>query len=121
MPDVYYSPEKLGLSIVMSNDTAGDFEFDKCTLWKHDASNRLFYGFDAGCSCPSPYENEFFETEGENIRTSLQEITARNWEGAAEEMCGRNHFEISKIRTFLKNYFEKPLDVRTSFTYTSES
>lgn len=104
MSNVYYHPESVGLYIVMENDIAGSYEFDMCVLWKHLATGRLFYAFDSGCSCPSPFENEFFENENGVIRTSLQEVTARNWEGAAEEMS-KEHFDKRDVFTFLKSFF----------------
>lgn len=100
----YYSPEALSLEILCSKDIAGDYEFDMCVMWKHGPSGRLFYAFDSGCSCPTPYEGVWFNEEGGKISTSMQEITVTNWEGAAQEM-EREHFDKGEIYKLLKSYF----------------
>lgn len=105
MPTPYYSTE-CGLEEIMSKDIARSYEFNLCILWRHTASGRLFYGFDSGCSCPTPYENDSFDVDEQGrISTTLQEVTARNWEGAAQEMS-RKHFDASEIFPLLKKYFE---------------
>jgi hypothetical protein len=53
--DPYYQPEKFDLTIIDSLDLAGAYEFDMLIVWKH-SDGRLFYAFDSGCSCPSPFE-----------------------------------------------------------------
>lgn len=54
--NVYYSPEKFGLTQVECIDFSdGCYQFDYLVVWK-DAEGRLFYAEDSGCSCPSPFE-----------------------------------------------------------------
>lgn len=56
-PDVYYNPEKFGLTIVETFDFSdGYYQFDYLAVWKDEAGN-LFYAEDSGCSCPSPFES----------------------------------------------------------------
>ncbi len=103
--DIYYQPETCGLSLVSEVENAGNYEFDKAVIWKHDASGRVFYAFDSGCSCPSPFEDEFFNVnERGEINTSLNEATARNWEGAADEL-EREHFGKGDARRILAAIF----------------
>lgn len=101
MSNPYYSPEKLGLSILAQNDIAGAYEFNMCVVWKHAASGRIFYAFDSGCSCPSPFENYFFTDDDGILNTDLNEATARNFEGAAQEMEAK-HFEKGEMYKMLK-------------------
>lgn len=54
--NVYYDPEKFGLTTVASIDFSdGCYQFDYLVVWK-DAEGRLFYAEDSGCSCPMPFE-----------------------------------------------------------------
>lgn len=57
--DVYGSPEKFGLETVYSADHGEMYEFYMFTVWRDTKSviPTYFYGTDAGCSCPSPYED----------------------------------------------------------------
>lgn len=58
MVNIYYSPEKFGLEPVGEIDwSSGCFEFDYTTVWRDVETGNLYYGEDAGCSCPSPFED----------------------------------------------------------------
>jgi hypothetical protein len=53
----YYNPEGLDLSPVGELEYSdGDYQFDTRVVWKHD-SGRLYTARDAGCSCPTPFED----------------------------------------------------------------
>jgi hypothetical protein len=54
--DVYSNPEKFGLSLLGSVDIAGDYEFDMVAVWQRNSDGALFFDYDSGCSCPSPFE-----------------------------------------------------------------
>lgn len=57
MPDVYYNPEKFGLTIIgEANDLDASYSFDMFTVWR-DEAGQLYYASDEGCSCPSPFED----------------------------------------------------------------
>lgn len=103
MSNPYY--DNCGLITLESKDNGGSYEFDMAVLWKHDATGRLFYGFDSGCSCPAPFEDHDFTFDDGKISTTLEEITAQNWEGAAQEM-EREHFEKGEIHRILRDYFK---------------
>lgn len=54
--NVYYSPEKWGLTVVgMISDPNASYSFDDLVVWQHE-DGRLFYASSAGCSCPTPFE-----------------------------------------------------------------
>lgn len=55
-PDVYHQPEEFGLTIVASAARYEDYGFDMFVVWR-DADGNLLYASDAGCSCPSPFED----------------------------------------------------------------
>jgi len=56
--DLYYAPEKLGLSVVTSIDYSdGNYQFDLRIVWYHAESGKHYTARDSGCSCPTPFEN----------------------------------------------------------------
>jgi hypothetical protein len=59
--NLYYYPEKSGLEIVGEVEFVGGYEFDKIVVWRETQTGRIGYGEDAGCSCPTPFED--FELE----------------------------------------------------------
>lgn len=57
-PDVYYDPEKCGVTLVVMLDRPDlSYEFDMLGVWRDDATGRLGWASDSGCSCPSPFED----------------------------------------------------------------
>jgi hypothetical protein len=56
--NIYYDPEKFGLTIVGEYDIGGGYEFDKTVLFFRGADGVYLYGQDSGCSCPSPFESK---------------------------------------------------------------
>lgn len=55
-PDVFYDPEKFGLTSVETIDFSdGSYQFDYLAVWK-DGDGNLYYAEDSGCSCPSPFD-----------------------------------------------------------------
>lgn len=57
-PDVYNQPEKFGLTLIDElNDPRADYDFDIFAVWKHEETGKIYWANDAGCSCPSPFED----------------------------------------------------------------
>lgn len=83
----YYSPEKCGLEIFESIDTAGSYEFDMFVVWKKLDDNTLWWDTDSGCSCPSPFDN------GDHGH-DLKPITEETWHGFKESL--KNHYNITQ-------------------------
>lgn len=56
--EIYNHPEKFGLTQVGQVDWDGgdDYGFDFTVVWK-DKNGNLYWASDAGCSCPSPFED----------------------------------------------------------------
>lgn len=54
--DAYHNPSKLGLRIVGTADAGMGYEYDLFVVWT-DQAGQLYYAQDAGCSCPSPFED----------------------------------------------------------------
>ena len=57
MSDVYHDPEDFGLKVVAELHYDDGYDFDIRVVWRHKESGRLYTGRDAGCSCPSPFED----------------------------------------------------------------
>lgn len=55
-PDVYNQPEAFGLTILAELDGGRSYDFDYIVLFQHD-DGTLFWAWDAGCSCPEPFED----------------------------------------------------------------
>ena len=56
-PDVYYDPEKFGLTKIAELDyTMHAYSFNLYIVWQHE-DGRIFAASDSGCSCPSPFED----------------------------------------------------------------
>ena len=53
--NVYYSPEKFGLTVVDEYDHGESYEFDIRVIWKHE-DGTYYTAADSGCSCPTPFE-----------------------------------------------------------------
>ena len=69
----YYNPEKCGLKIIFSEDTAGEYEFDITLIVQELSTGRYFLGKDSGCSCPTPFEDfhslsDFREIDEHEVR-----------------------------------------------------
>lgn len=59
MVNIYYSPEKFGLTLVADIDVREPYyDFDKIVVWKrgHPRGDEFYTAHDSGCSCPSPFE-----------------------------------------------------------------
>ena len=57
-PDLYYQPEKFGLEVIgVIGDPEASYSFDDLVVWNHAETKRLYWAEDAGCSCPSPFED----------------------------------------------------------------
>lgn len=57
MTNVYYEPEKFGLTVVGELEySSGDYEFDTRVVWQH-ADGKFYTARDSGCSCPVPFED----------------------------------------------------------------
>jgi hypothetical protein len=53
--NIYYDPEKFGLTVIGAIELGGGWEYDTTVLWK-DAQG-FAWAHDAGCSCPTPFED----------------------------------------------------------------
>lgn len=90
-PDLYNQPEAFGLTPVGElDDPNANWSFDTFVVWQHEDGS-FYFAQDAGCSCPSPFENytsldgaekvesiEQFETEVKAYFNSLTPYRSYN-------------------------------------------
>lgn len=56
-PDVYYNPDKFGLTIIGEVEWSEPcYSFDTTVVWKHE-DGTFYWASDSGCSCPTPFED----------------------------------------------------------------
>lgn len=56
--DLYFQPEAFGLRVIgQLNDPEASWSFDDLIVWQHEETGKIYYATDAGCSCPSPFED----------------------------------------------------------------
>ncbi len=95
----YYSPERCGLSIFYSIDTADSYEFDMLVIWKRISDNTLWWDQDSGCSCPIP-----FDVGRHDIRP-LTLSTRKQFNDIIKGHLSISDQEIVKLK--LKDHFKK--------------
>ena len=87
MANVYYNPEKFGLTVVGElNDPWASYDFNDLVVWKHEEGG-VYWATDSGCSCPTPFETY-------NSLDDLHEVTAASWsefQQAVEGHCARTY------------------------------
>lgn len=76
--NLYYDPEKYGLTLVGTLDySSGSYEFDYTCVWV-DEDRNLYYADDSGCSCPAPFED-----------TGKNDLTKTDLRGLRDHLMGR--------------------------------
>jgi hypothetical protein len=91
MANIYYDPDKFGLTPVGEIDwSSGSYEFDYTVVWKRDLDGRFVYAEDSGCSCPVPFES-----------TGVDDLTVLPKRGGLKEFrehCADRQAEMSETR-----------------------
>ena len=76
MSDLYYDPEKFGLTTLGEVEWYEPcYDFDTTAVWI-SADKTLYWASDSGCSCPSPFESF----------TSLSDATTGTFHDLAAEL-----------------------------------
>ena len=94
----YYYPEKCGLTIFDSIDTAGSYEFDIFCIWE-DNNHNLWWDSDSGCSCPTP-----FDPDDRHDLKPITSTTLYNFEQALRNHPRITREEADKIYRNVKAY-----------------
>jgi hypothetical protein len=73
MSNVYYTPGEFGLCLLDSIDEPNlCYEYNTMIALQHEATGRVFYAQNSGCSCPTPFEDFYFRGPDD---TDLTEVT----------------------------------------------
>ena len=81
MTNPYYSPEKVGLTVIGELDDADSYEFNTIVAWT-DGKN-IYWAHDSGCSCPTPFE-EYEVTLSD--KSSLEQLKESNLQSFISEV-----------------------------------
>ncbi len=66
---IYYNPEDANLTLVASHELDEEpYNFNLVCVWKHNETGEYYWGADAGCSCPSPFEDFHSASDLEPLR-----------------------------------------------------
>lgn len=99
----YYYPEKCGLEIFESLDTAGSYEFCMIVVWKKLDDNSLWWDTDNGCSCPSPFDNG---DHGHDLKLITTE-TLHGFEEGLKNLYDITELQIMEIGNKVRDYIRK--------------
>lgn len=91
--NLYYNPEKSGLYIVAELDENEAWQFSKTVVWKEINGDKLYWAYDSGCSCPTPFE----DYNGIESLEVLTKTTRDNLESCVNEEY-RSYFIEDKER-----------------------
>ena len=99
--NIYYSPEKYGLSAFAEFEYSdGCYQFDTRVVWK-DKQGQLWTARDSGCSCPTPFEGYNLSNIDMLMNTDM---IREEWKSVdyADTTQGQYQYRIRKIDTYLK-------------------
>jgi hypothetical protein len=101
--DVYHNPAKHGLEIVGEAYADADYSFDLFVVFT-DANGDLYFGTDAGCSCPSPFEDynslaDLTPAKAQTVHTTLDAWVddRREWRGANKASVAELHAKVAAL------------------------
>src|SRR5690242_14872274 len=103
MANPYDEPEKFNLTPIADIElNEPNYSFDIRVVWRHK-DGRIFTARDAGCSCPSPFEDyhSLLDLDILDMHALEEEVNAAPWPDAGEKL----EF-LSKVRgaTRIKNW-----------------
>lgn len=105
--NIYYDPEKFGLTVVAElHDPNADYSFDTTVAWKHE-DGRVLIGSDAGCSCPTPFEDvhnlsDLLEVNRGSWPQVLERTEKRMQYRYSEDTEDRTFYDAADISEFLR-------------------
>ena len=97
--NVYYSPDKSGLSNIVTLDEPGrSYDYRTLIVVQDNKIGRVFYAEDSGCSCPTPFEDYIFTSADD---TNMDEVTQFNF-GVFEGQVNNFPMDMSSRQDCLK-------------------
>lgn len=108
MSNIYYQPEDFGLEIFEHiEDDHASYSFDDFVIWRRLEDGKLFYATDAGCSCPSPFEDVKVGdltpvTTIEVLDAAIEEYRAPFGPESHRCTIERKHEVLTKVKNYLR-------------------
>lgn len=102
--NVYLDPKKWGLTALVDEDIAGNWEFYIFATWYDEKKDGLWYAIDSGCSCPTPFSG-FTKLEDLQFANNKEEIFSaiQKW---VQDYNGES-IDISSFRIKIREFFDK--------------
>lgn len=108
MPNISYSPEAFGLTVVgTAYDDSLSYEFDEFIVWR-DTGGSLRWASDSGCSCPEPFGDVTLDDTGHGTVAEAH-AALREW---ADGTPGK---QASAADLLLKLITPTPVPARESY------
>jgi hypothetical protein len=107
--NVYYSPSEFGLELVGElEDNQACYDFDTLIFLRDVKTGAIYSARDAGCSCPTPFEDFFYRGEND---TNLERVATFNDGAVLIAEYARAVVDGAKdsLRANLKSAFENIL------------
>lgn len=101
--NIYYSPEHYGLEILGEAADEPDWDFNMFVVWRDKDTGVLYYASDAGCSCPSPFEDynskeDLTKAESiQQIHDALDEWSSYSYSNSPEASAVELHRKLSEL------------------------
>ena len=72
--NVYYNPGASGLELVHTYDQDNlSYEYNTFIILRDVKNGNLFWARDSGCSCPTPFEDYYYNENGHNLNPITKE------------------------------------------------
>ena len=107
--NVYYNPGASGLELVHTYDQDNlSYEYNTFVILRDVKNGNLFWARDSGCSCPTPFEDYYYNENGHN----LNPITKETVDELERELKDFGHADgypahVQEIRLELKKKLER--------------
>lgn len=92
------APDRYGLEIVGTIEFSGGYEFDTIAVFHRPENGNVFYVWDEGCSCPTPFDSKSVSDLVKVSRVAdLSRIFDERW---THNDCARNGHELPREQYF---------------------
>lgn len=97
----YYNPQNVGAEIVAVLEDNEPYEFDMIVVLREVETKKLYIQHDAGCSCPTPFEDYPFPDKWVEL-TSIEQVDELIKEEGYTSWDNRFTWSESRIFDFRK-------------------
>ena len=94
--NIYYDPEKFGLTIIAEIDDGTSYDFDQTVVFQ-DKAGVLYSASDSGCSCPTPFDN-----------IGLEDLEKIDFESFEKSVLDKTYYQLTPLD--IKNFLSAVKD-----------